>query len=76
MIQYPGPGQVALTDQGRALTSDIDAPLTTEDLTIAFLPSAHIAQRVVVELVPIRQGTCVVWKGAADSGKTIQFITR
>ncbi len=28
-------------------------------MTIAFLPSAHIAQRVVVELVPIRQGTCV-----------------
>ena len=34
-------------------------PLTPDDVTIAFLPSAHIAQRVVVELVPIRQGSCV-----------------
>lgn len=34
-------------------------PLTPEDVTIAFLPSAHIAQRVVVEMVPIRQGTPV-----------------
>jgi len=34
-------------------------PLTPEDITIAFLPSAHIAQRVVVELVPIRQASCV-----------------
>ncbi len=30
--------------------------LTPEDSTIAFLPSAHIAQRVVVELLPIRMG--------------------
>ena len=36
-------------------------PIGTEDVTLAFLPSAHIAQRVVVELVPIRQGTCVVF---------------
>lgn len=28
--------------------------LTPEDITVAFLPSAHIAQRVVVELIPIR----------------------
>jgi long-chain acyl-CoA synthetase len=34
-------------------------PLKPEDATIAFLPSAHIAQRVVVEMVPIRQGTPV-----------------
>jgi len=34
-------------------------PLTPDDVTIAFLPSAHIAQRVVMELVPIRQGTGV-----------------
>jgi long-chain acyl-CoA synthetase len=34
-------------------------PLTPDDVTLAFLPSAHIAQRVVLELVPIRQGTCV-----------------
>ncbi len=35
-------------------------PLTPEDVTIAFLPSAHIAQRVVVQLVPVRQGS-EVW---------------
>jgi long-chain acyl-CoA synthetase len=34
-------------------------PLTPQDATIAFLPSAHIAQRVVVQMVPIRQGTPV-----------------
>jgi long-chain acyl-CoA synthetase len=48
-----------------ALTSNIDMgphvlPLTPNDSTIAFLPSAHIAQRVVVELLPIRMG-CPVW---------------
>jgi long-chain acyl-CoA synthetase len=44
-----------------ALTSNIDMgprvlPLSTDDCTIAFLPSAHIAQRVVIELLPIRMG--------------------
>ncbi len=44
-----------------ALTSNIDMgpqvlPLTHADSTIAFLPSAHIAQRVVIEFVPIRFG--------------------
>jgi long-chain acyl-CoA synthetase len=34
-------------------------PLTPEDITVAFLPSAHIAQRVVVELLPILSGTPV-----------------
>jgi long-chain acyl-CoA synthetase len=34
-------------------------PLTTEDITIAFLPSAHIAQRVVVEILPILSGSAV-----------------
>ncbi|MGH9559730.1 MAG: AMP-dependent synthetase/ligase, partial [Bryobacteraceae bacterium] len=48
----------------RALVANMDhapavLPLTPEDATIAFLPSAHIAQRVVVQLVPIRQGTPV-----------------
>ena len=42
-----------------ALTANIDMgpevlPLTSSDSTIAFLPSAHIAQRVVIELLPIR----------------------
>ena len=34
-------------------------PLTADDITIAFLPSAHIAQRVVVEILPILSGTAV-----------------
>ena len=34
-------------------------PLTHEDITVAFLPSAHIAQRIVVELMPIPSGTAV-----------------
>jgi long-chain acyl-CoA synthetase len=47
-----------------ALVTNIDCapavlPVTPDDSTIAFLPSAHIAQRVVVELVPVRQGCCV-----------------
>ena len=36
-------------------------PLSPEDTTIAFLPSAHIAQRVVVEYLPILEGACVVF---------------
>ncbi len=48
----------------RALVANMDhapiaIPLTPEDCTIAFLPSAHIAQRVVVELLPMREGACV-----------------
>jgi long-chain acyl-CoA synthetase len=48
----------------RALVFNIDMaptalPITPDDVTVAFLPSAHIAQRVVVELVPVRQGCCV-----------------
>ena len=34
-------------------------PLTADDITIAFLPSAHIAQRVVVEILPILSGSAV-----------------
>ncbi len=34
-------------------------PLTPHDATVAFLPSAHIAQRIVIELLPIRMGTPV-----------------
>ncbi|MES1260344.1 MAG: long-chain fatty acid--CoA ligase [Acidobacteriota bacterium] len=34
-------------------------PLCEEDITVAFLPSAHIAQRLGVELLPIRTGTAV-----------------
>ena len=48
----------------RALVANMDhaptvLPLTPDDSTIAFLPSAHIAQRVVMELVPVRLGTGV-----------------
>ncbi len=48
----------------RALVANMDhgpvvLPLSTDDCTIGFLPSAHIAQRVVVELLPMRQGACV-----------------
>ena len=44
-----------------ALVSNIDMgpailPLSPDDITVAFLPSAHIAQRVVIELLPIRSG--------------------
>jgi len=47
-----------------ALTANIDMgpqvlPLTHLDSTIAFLPSAHIAQRVVIEFLPIRMGVPV-----------------
>jgi long-chain acyl-CoA synthetase len=34
-------------------------PLTVDDITIAFLPSAHIAQRIVVEILPIMSGAAV-----------------
>ncbi len=34
-------------------------PLTPDDITVAFLPSAHIAQRLVVELLPLLSGTPV-----------------
>ena len=34
-------------------------PLCEQDITVAFLPSAHIAQRLGVELLPIRTGTAV-----------------
>ena len=45
----------------RALVSNIDMapvalPVGPKDRTVAFLPSAHIAQRVVIELLPIRCG--------------------
>ena len=47
-----------------AIVSNLDMgpyvlPLSTDDCTIAFLPSAHIAQRVVVEYLPAHDGACV-----------------
>jgi long-chain acyl-CoA synthetase len=58
-----GEPKMGLVSQ-RALVANMDMsptsfPLSTEDCTIAFLPSAHIAQRVVVELLPIREGGCI-----------------
>jgi long-chain acyl-CoA synthetase len=49
----------------RALVTNLDMtptvlPLTPDDCTIAFLPSAHMAQRMVAELLPIYTGS-VVW---------------
>ncbi len=48
----------------RALVANVDTgptvlPLLPTDSTIGFLPSAHIAQRVVIELLPIRLGVTV-----------------
>lgn len=58
-----GEPKMGLVSHG-ALTANIEMgpvvlKLTPRDSTIAFLPSAHIAQRVVIELVPIRMGVPV-----------------
>ena len=50
----------------QAIVSNIDMgpavlPIGPEDSTVAFLPSAHIAQRVVIELLPIRMGMPVTF---------------
>jgi long-chain acyl-CoA synthetase len=34
-------------------------PIGPDDSTLVFLPSAHIAQRIVLELIPMRMGTSV-----------------
>jgi long-chain acyl-CoA synthetase len=49
-----------------AVVSNIDMgpaalPLGPQDATVAFLPSAHIAQRVVIELLPLRLGMPVTF---------------
>jgi long-chain acyl-CoA synthetase len=49
-----------------AIVSNIDMgpavlPLSPQDSTVAFLPSAHIAQRVVMEFLPLRCGTPVTF---------------
>jgi long-chain acyl-CoA synthetase len=48
----------------RALVANVEMgpiamPLYATDCTIGFLPSAHIAQRVVIQLLPIRSGVAV-----------------
>lgn len=50
----------------QAIVSNIDMgpavlPLGPEDSTVAFLPSAHIAQRVVIEFLPMRCGMPVTF---------------
>ena len=50
----------------QALVSNLDMapavlPLGPQDSTVAFLPSAHIAQRVVIELLPIHAGMPVTF---------------
>jgi long-chain acyl-CoA synthetase len=49
-----------------AIVANIDMgpsvlPLGPEDSTVAFLPSAHIAQRVVIEMFPLRWGMPVTF---------------
>jgi long-chain acyl-CoA synthetase len=48
----------------KALVANVDTgpiafPMGPKDRTVAFLPSAHIAQRIVVELLPMRSGASV-----------------
>ncbi|HTW63201.1 MAG TPA: AMP-binding protein [Bryobacteraceae bacterium] len=62
-----------------ALTANIDMgprvlELTPDDCTIAFLPSAHIAQRVVIELLPIRMGV-PVWFSEGLSKLPVEMKT-
>ncbi len=50
----------------QAIVSNLDMgpavlPIGPRDSTVAFLPSAHIAQRVVIELLPIRCGMPVTF---------------
>ena len=50
----------------QAIVTNIDMapdvlPLGPEDSTVAFLPSAHIAQRVVIEFLPMRMGMPVTF---------------
>jgi long-chain acyl-CoA synthetase len=49
-----------------SITTNLDMgpyvlPMGPEDVTVAFLPSAHIAQRVVIEFLPMRCGTPVTF---------------
>ncbi len=58
-----GEPKMGLTSH-RAILANIDTgptvlPIGPQDSTVVFLPSAHIAQRIVLELVPMRMGTPV-----------------
>jgi long-chain acyl-CoA synthetase len=56
-----GEPKMGLTSHA-AILANIDAaplvlPITAQDCVVVFLPSAHIAQRIVLEMVPMRMGT-------------------
>lgn len=58
-----GEPKMGLTSH-RAILANIDMapvalPIGPDDSIVVFLPSAHIAQRIVLELVPMRMGTPV-----------------
>ncbi len=58
-----GEPKMGLTSHA-AILANIDMgpvvlPIGPDDSTVVFLPSAHIAQRIVLELVPMRMGTPV-----------------
>ena len=58
-----GTPKMSLTSHA-AILANIDEgpnvlPIGPEDSTVVFLPSAHIAQRIVLELVPLRMGAPV-----------------
>ncbi len=60
-----GEPKMALVTHG-AVTANLDMgpyvlPIGPEDATVAFLPSAHIAQRVVIEFLPLRCGMPVTF---------------
>jgi len=62
-----------------ALTDNIDMgpqvlPLSPNDSTISFLPSAHIAQRLVIELLPIRMAF-PVWFSESLSKLPVEMRT-
>jgi len=63
-----------------AIVSNIHAgpavlPLDENDITIAFLPSAHIAQRVVIEILPILSATAVSFaEGLAKLQQEIKAV--
>ena len=58
-----GEPKMSLTSHSAVLANidmgPIVLPITPEDSTVVFLPSAHIAQRIVLEMVPMFMGTPV-----------------
>ena len=58
-----GEPKMGLTSHGAVLANidmgPVALPIGPEDSMLVFLPSAHMAQRIVLELVPMRMGTPV-----------------